>query len=160
METRDRPVPSTLSRLRTPLIREELIGMIWAAAGPVRVPARCWPMQIALAVLDTQVPAIGRVDRVLGEWPESVSSHGRHRNNVDSILRDLAIAGLLSVEGRGWDAGYRPSAAWLAQGAAALASLTRSERAAVRLAAQKLIASLTIWSKNSVTCVPDRSVTS
>jgi hypothetical protein len=76
------------------------------------------------------------------------------------MLRDLAIAGRLSVEGRGWDAGYRPAATWLAQGVAALASLTQSERSAVSLAGQKLIASVTIWSKKSVVGLPDSSVTS
>jgi hypothetical protein len=160
MESRDQRVLSTVTRLRTPLLPEELIGVIWAAAGPVRVPARCWPMQIALSALDARAPAVGRVDRVLVGWSVTLSSQGRRRGSVDSVLRDLAIRGALSVEGRGWEAGYRPRPIWLAQGAAALASLTDSERSAVRLAAQKLIASVTIWSKNSVAGLPDNSVTS
>jgi hypothetical protein len=160
MQAPNQAALSTVTRLRTPLAREEILGLLWAAAGPVRVPARCWPMQIALDVLEAQAPLIGRVERVLEAWPVSISSHGRRRSDVDGILRDLAIAGFLVVEGRGWDAGYRPTERWLAQGTAALASLTASERASVKVAAQRLVASVTIWSKKSLVELSDRSATS
>ncbi|HVZ33741.1 MAG TPA: hypothetical protein VG963_15020, partial [Polyangiaceae bacterium] len=88
-------------------------------------------MQVAVETLEDQVPAVGRIARVLDEWPAGVTVHGRRRNSIDRILRDLAAHGFVSVEGRGWDAGYRPTRTWLDCGALALASLSRAERAAV-----------------------------
>lgn len=157
METHDQTVPSTVIRLRTPLAREEIVGMVWAAAGALCVPVRCWPMQIALETLESQTPPAGRVSRALEAWPAGRASHGQRRAGMDGLLRDLAIEGCLSVEGRGWDAAYRPTRRWLDHGELALVSLNGAERAAVATAAQRLVASLTIWSKKSFTDPSDRS---
>jgi hypothetical protein len=150
----------TVTRLATPLAREEIVGMVWALAGERLIPANSWPMQIAIESLEERVPSDGRVSRALEAWPAGVTSRGRRRPNIDAMLRSLALQGLLSVEGRGWDAGYRPTKGWLDHGALALSSLSRPERDAVGIAAQRLIASLTIWSKKSRTALSDKSVTS
>jgi hypothetical protein len=152
--------PSEVTRLPTPLVREEILGIVWAAAGPLRVPARPWPLHIALDVVEVEAPPAGRLWRALECWPASVTSRGRYRIGMEQMLRQLAREGALSVEGLGWDAGYRPTLGWLQQGTIALASLTRAEHAAVRNAAQKLVASLTTWSKKSRTDLSERSLTS
>lgn len=151
---------STVTRLPTALAREEILGLIWAAVGQVRVPARCWPLQIALELLEARSPSSGRVRRALDAWPVEVTSHGRGRTGIDGLLRDLAISGALHVEGTGWEAGYLPTSQWLERGFIALTSLGGPEREAVKIAAQRLVASLTIWSKKSRADLSDRSVTS
>lgn len=148
-----------ITRLPTPLVQEEIIGLVWAAAGALRVPARAWPLQIALEVLEIEAPPGGRLARAMDLWPTSVTSHGRCRTNVERTLRALARNRALSTEGRGWDAGYRPTPDWLEYGRIALTSLTTGERAAVGLAAQRMVASLTTWSKKSRTDLSARSAT-
>jgi hypothetical protein len=150
---------SAITRLPTHLAREELVALVWAVAGPLRLPLRCWPMQAALEVLDDRTPSAGRVRRALDEWAPTVTSHGRGRGSMDRLLRSLAIAGALSVAGKGWEAGYTPSPAWLGRAVITLASLTIPERAAVENSAQVLIAFATIWSKNSCTGLSDMSPT-
>jgi hypothetical protein len=151
---------SAMARLPTPLCQEEILGIIWAAAGRVRVPVRCFPMQVALDVLDQTVPASGRLRRALASWPKAVTSAGMSHAGMDQTLQALRFSHLILAEGRGWDAGYRPSEAWFEQCCATLAGLGKGEYNAVCGAAQRLVACLTTWSKKSRASLPNRSFTS
>jgi len=147
-------------RLPTRLTSEELVAAIWATAGRVRIPVRGWPMELALDVVESSAPQRGRLRAAISLWPSIITSHGRCRPQVSGLLRDLALSGDLAVEERGWDAGYRPLPQWLVACAAILASLTRPERDVLVNAAQRLVASVTIWSKNALAAGPAISATS
>jgi len=134
--------------------------MIWVGAGPVVLPFRCWPMQIALESLEAEAPSTGRLGWTLDHWPAGFTSAGRCRPGLDSMLRALARSGALTIEGRGWNAGYLPSRMWFEECSIALASLSSTERAAISTAAQRLVASVTIWSKKSRTDLSESVSTS
>ena len=148
------------ARLPTPLCQEEVLGVIWAAAGRVRVPVRCFPMQVALDVLDQSSPPDGRLRRALASWPRSVTSRGLIHVGVDQFLVGQYRSGFLSVEGQGWEVGYRPTESWLERCHVTLLSLNGRERVAVHSSAQRLVACVTTWSKNSLASLPERSLTS
>lgn len=153
--------PGTVTRLRTPLSPDEVLGVVWSVAGPIRVPARCWPMQVALENLALHLGrGVGQLAHAVASWPIQVSSSGRAYVGVDLILRELANAGHLIPEGRGWDGGFRPSSAWLERSSFVRTSLPSYERAAVDRAAQRLVATVTIWSKKALVSLDDRSATS
>jgi hypothetical protein len=151
---------AALSRLPTALSREEIVGIIWAASGPIRVPGRCWPLEVALDVLATGLPAAGLLKSAMTAWPVAVTSTGRMHVGIDRMLQYLSGSGLLVVEGSGWDVGYRPALNWLAQCSAARKVLRAVERAAVDAAAQRLVACATTWSKNARASLPPKSFTS
>jgi hypothetical protein len=73
---------------------------------------------------------------------------------LDPLIRELARAGKLKPEGRGWCAGYAPAASWL-DGYADLADkLPLEDRELLRKAAQRLNATLNTWSKKCSASAP------
>jgi hypothetical protein len=151
---------NTSHRFPTPLVREEIVALIWAAAGRVRVPVKAWSMQAAIETLEAQVSRLGRLGQSLAMWPSATTSAGSCRPDLGLILLRLAKAGDLSLEGSRWDAGFRPLPFWIDRGESILAGLSADDRRAVGRAAQTLVASVTSWSKNARASLPSRSATS
>jgi hypothetical protein len=140
--------------------QRQVVELLWAAAGPMRVPARPWPLQVAIETLAVRAPAGTRLAATVNAWPQRVTSSGRAYVGLDSILRDLVTCGHLFVEGRGWDAGYRPTPRWWNTLSTVLAARSRREQCALREAGQRLVACLASWSKNSRAPLPSRLETS
>ena len=140
-----------------PIAREELIFFILAAAGDVRVPARCWALEVALEHLSKAAP--GELAQAINNWPRVTTSSCRSFAGVDAILRTLAATNVLQREGEGWEAGYRLSDRTSVEQQRLLELLGAREQKALRKSAQKLIECLTTWSKKSVVGRPTKSGT-
>jgi hypothetical protein len=138
---------------------ELVVALLLAAAKAPRVPARCWPLEIALERLAVEMPKDSALSHRLTRWTRTTSDAGRTFAGIDSLLRDLALRGTVRVEGAGWDAGYRLTERALAEARALIGALSSSERRALQRAAQRLVASLSIWSKNSLDERPTGSST-
>lgn len=140
-----------------PIGREEVIFFILTAAGDVRVPARCWPLEVALEDLSKRER--GELLEPIEQWPRLTTSGGRTFAGVDIMLRRLSMNRVLVREGEGWEAGYRLTHEAADAQRRSFQLLGAQDQDAVRACAQKLIECLKTWSKNSVVSRPSRSGT-
>lgn len=142
------------------LSKTDLVAMLVAYGGSVRVPLRCWPLEVALEKLAATTPAGSSLAVALGAWPPRKTPSGCVRPGVDGLLIALAGAGVMSAEGAGWEAGFRLSPAARKQYQEVIAALSLDDREALRSATQVLVACLTTWSKNAVEAGPISASTS
>lgn len=134
--------------------------MVMARGGEIRVPLRCWPLEIALEELAAGAPLGSSISLALSLWPVRKTSAGLVRPGVDAVLMGLAKAGFLFADGCGADAGLRLAGAASIYFQGVTAKLSIREQYALHRAAQVLVACLTTWSKNSVAAGPISASTS
>jgi hypothetical protein len=137
--------------------RTEVVGLLLAAAGDVRVPARCWPLEVALYYLATSDLCHTLQASVCG-WNRTDSLSGSSYG-AEIALRELAVTGHLRAEGRGWEAGYRLHERSARTFRRRLSRLCPRERSAIHNSVSQLQACLTTWSKNAVVPTPSASST-
>jgi hypothetical protein len=127
---------------------QALVGLLCAAARVERLPARGWALEVALDVLDqTSRAEATPVRRAIARWPRNTGGvRGRYRD-LDQLVRELARAGSVVPDGRGWSAGYVPTHDWLAPHTRLAALLPVSDQVLLGKAAQRLNAILSTWSK-------------
>jgi hypothetical protein len=140
-------VPLPMSR--TALTSEAVVGVLCAAAGLSRLPARHWPLDAALEELAERVDARGDIGLALARMPRT-SGAGDRFPRIRPLLRQLVTLGLLVPYGSGSDAGFVIEGTWAEANAALLASLAESDRRALGEVAQRLCAMVTMASKNPV----------
>lgn len=138
---------------------QALVALLFAAAGRVRVPTDPWPLEIAVEELKRRLDASTPVGRAAHRWRTKVTSGGASLPGLAAAVRRLSRGGHLAPEGRGWDAGYRPTRTWIVSKRRLLTALPDRDQRAIYAAAQRLVASATTWSKNARACVPSRSST-
>jgi len=130
-----------------------LVGLICAAGGLEVIPARAWPVEAAIEVLQQLAPADGPVRRAAERWsgrrPAAPGLPG-----VRPALRQLAAVGSLAPDGCGWRAGWRIAATWSEFHLGLLAGLQPADRAAVQSAGQLAAEMSSSWSKNEVAAAP------
>jgi hypothetical protein len=134
-----------------------LIGLLVAASGAARLPARSWALAIALDVIESAAPTNSTLSRAASRVPRSSAAVASPRA-LDLTVLGLAREGHLVPTGTGWDAGFDPSQAWVARHGALAGALTPGDQAVLRQAAQRLKAALSTWSKKSVASGPVGSV--
>jgi hypothetical protein len=139
------------------VIGTETLCLLLTARAPVqRVPAQPWALSDALSHVARNVDKAGP----LGQPTRIVRQRS---SNADEIVRratrHLVAMGSLVPRGTGWHAGYevppeaRDSAIRLFQ------ALSPADQDALDTGVQRLVAMVTIWSKNPRADEPPRSVT-
>lgn len=130
-----------------------LVGLICAAGGLEVIPARAWPVEAAIEVLQQRAPADGPVRRAADRWPGRRPA-GPGLRGVRASLRQLAAVGWVAPDGSGWRAGWRIATAWSEFHLGLLAGLQPADRAAVQSAGQLAAEMSSSWSKNEVAAAP------
>jgi len=146
---------SPLALLITP---ESLLGMICASADVSWVPANPWPLEIALETLARSLEHESALGRAVAAWPPARHATPRF-SSVSAVILRLASGSEFTPTGTGWEAGYVPSPKWRTKHGELLRLLPSRERRAVRLAGQRLMATLTTLSKNVAVSGPLTSAT-
>jgi|SRR6185312_605276 hypothetical protein len=128
------------------LTRTTFLGLLLAESKLPRIPAEPWPLEGAVEALAGN-PRGGRLAQAATKWlaPEP-SANGRVQG-VARWARDASTAGLLSPEGEGWAAGYRPVGDWVERTGAIREQLGEDELGALIDAAQRLVAMASMLSK-------------
>lgn len=137
-----------------------LIGLLCASGQILRLPSGAWAIEAALEVLARRSRPMTSVGRAILRWPYGRDPMGTTFSGVRRVVRDLERSGHLVPSGYGWEAGYVPTANFVAAHAQLLASLETSDRRALSAAAHRLVAILRTWSKNAVAPGPCGSATS
>lgn len=149
-------------RTTTPLeiTTPALVGLLVAASGGARLPARSWALDIAIEVIEASTATPSSLGRACSRVARSRAPSGGRLRALDKTVLGLARGGHLIPEGRGWDAGFSPAPAWLARHSDLIVELVPGDRAALRKAGQRLKAVLRTWSKKAVASDPVGSATS
>lgn len=136
-----------------------LIGLIVAAGEVEFIPAVPWALEMALEELIRAAPSGSAIDRAVERWRLASGDTNRGFAGIGVALRGLAAAGYLVPEGRGWEAGYRVDPTWRIEFRTTLEALSGEEVNVLMRAAQRLVASRTILSKNCDASVVSSSET-
>lgn len=144
--------------VRTHLTPEALVCTIVGDAATDFLSAQLWPLDLALAKLDQTAPD-GSLRRTLGRMPHAAGRGGLRFSGLRGTLHALVRRGLLVPGGSGWEAGYSVAPELARDGQQLAATLTPAERAAIREAAQALVAATSMASKNPAASLPSGSVT-
>lgn len=140
--------------------RADVVGMLLVATGAcVRIPPRCWPIEIALEQLDADLTGRYALGRVVATWARVTTSQGRIFERVEALVRELALLGDVVPCGRGREAGYELTPMAQRKYFRQLAWLSDAEGDALQRSAQSLVASLTKSSKKDCASRPARSAT-
>jgi len=128
--------------------RSTLIGLLVAEAKLPLIPAEPWPLEAAIETLLEAAPGEGALGRAALGWLRSQPSPSGRIKGVRSWIREATAAGILVTEGRGWEAGYRPTRKWLTETAALRGGLDLADAQALEAGAQCLVAMSTmLWKK-------------
>jgi hypothetical protein len=136
-----------------------LVGLVCAAGGALVLPAKGWALEPALELLEKRCRHGGLLARSFMAWFQGAPPRPFRFAMVTGVLRELAIDGHLHPAGQGWEAGYVVDPSWRAVHVALAARLPRSESRPLGAAGQRLVASLTTWSKKAVVADAPRSDT-
>lgn len=128
------------------LTRPTLLGLL-CASGVERIPARTWPVQAALGRVQDRVSATSPVGRVIRQWPRRQTVAGEQFDGLETLLRGLAVSGVLRPSGRGTSAGYDVDESWKDRHLQVLANLSRADQRALADGAQGVVARTTRSSK-------------
>lgn len=132
-----------------------LVGLLVAVAGVDRLPSRPWPLDEALECVETELgPADSPLRRACVRLAKGRGGVGPKFEGLAAVVRDLARAGHMTPEGRGWNAAYVAAPVWLAAHAELATHLDRADRRVLTRGAQRLKAALRTWSKNAVASAP------
>jgi hypothetical protein len=126
-----------------------LVGALLAKSELALLPARPWPLEAAIETLAERGPQGSPLVAAARGWLRDRPSPSGRVLGIGAWMREAAEAGLLSPEGRGWEAGYRPREDWLRQADQLRAAISASEAAALNEAAQRLAAMSTMLWKNA-----------
>jgi hypothetical protein len=128
--------------------RSTLIGLLVAEAKLPLIPAEPWPLEAAIETLLEAAPEKGELGRAALGWLRSQPSPSGRIKGVRSWIHEATESGILVAEGRGWQAGYRPTPRWLTETAALRGDLDLADAQALEAAAQCLVAMSTmLWKK-------------
>jgi hypothetical protein len=130
-----------------------LIGLLVAACGGVRLPARSWALGMAIEVIESIPMGDSSLRRACRRVPRGDVVGARFRA-LDKAFVGLVSEGHVVPDGSGWNAGFSPTEPWLARHAQLALKLGPADRSALRKAAQRLKAALSTWSKNAVASDP------
>jgi hypothetical protein len=144
-----------LTRAATPpeLTTAALIGLLVAASGAVRLPARSWALGIAIEAIETGSTRASPLRRACRRVPRGDAAGATFRA-LDKAVLGLVREGHVIPDGTGWDAGFSPTQRWLVGHANLALALAPLDRSLLRKAAQRLKAALSTWSKNAVASRP------
>ena len=132
---------------------ETACWLISATADVPRVPGHPWALADAVMDLSRRVHdggPLGSATRPFRQQPWKAD-----QLTQDAVWR-LVAAGRMIQAGSGWHAGHEVPRAEREDAGRVLGSLPRAEQRAVIVAAQRLVAMATIWSKNPVADGPAR----
>lgn len=130
-----------------------LIGLLVAASGGGRLPARSWALGIAIEAIESASTKDSSLLRACRRVPRGDVVAASFRV-LDKAVLGLAREGHVIPDGSGWGAGFSPTQPWLMQHARLALVLAPGERSILRKAAQRLKAALSTWSKNAVASDP------
>jgi hypothetical protein len=131
------------------LTQTTFVGLLVDEAELPKIPAELWPLEGAIELLAEQASG-GRLAFAAQRW---LAPRPGPRGRVSGLARwtrEASRAGLLEAEGEGWSAGYRPAESWLSGVEALRDQLDSGEREALAYGAQRLVAMVTMLSKNAV----------
>jgi hypothetical protein len=125
-----------------------LFGALIAKAELEFVPAWSWPLEAAIESLANPERPEDGLSLAARSWLYRRPGPAGRVRGVATWLREAAAAGLLVPNGEGWAAGYRPQMMWIERARQIEAVLSPGETAALREAAQTLVAMSTMLWKN------------
>ena len=126
-----------------------LVGALLAEAELALLPAKPWPLEVAIETLAERAPQGSPMAGAARGWLRDRPSPSGRVRGVGTWMREAAETGLLRPEGRGWEAAYRPRQDWLRQAAQLRGTISTNEAAALNEAAQRLAAMSTMLWKNA-----------
>jgi hypothetical protein len=135
---------------------ETACWLLAASASVPRVPAHPWALADAVAHLAERVDdtgPLGAATRQFRQQPWKADQLTR------AAVWRLVAVGRMKQTGSGWHAGHEIPSAEREVARQLLTSLPRAEQRAVASAAQRLVAMVTIWSKNPIADEPGASAT-
>ena len=142
---------------RTTFLPEAVLPLLLAAADATFVPAQLWVLDTAFVVLDREAPAESGIARALDRMPQARITTGQRFTGMRDSIHRLVAAGTLVPGGKGQDAGYSVSPAFVRRGRQMLTALPLPEQTALRRAAQTFNDASRMLSKNSLASLPSGS---
>jgi hypothetical protein len=133
---------------RTAITQEGVFPLLIAAGNIRFLSAQLWPLDLALVVLDREVPEESELRRALARMAQASTPNGQRFTGLRSSIHRLVARGALRPGGEGWDAGYTVEPEIADEGRRMLAALPQPDQAALRRAAQALSDATKMLSKN------------
>jgi hypothetical protein len=129
-----------------------LVGMLLAAANVSKLPVQAWPLEVAFETLERVLKSTSSLRIAVAQACNPCESP--RFSSLSRSVRSLARSGHLRAVGRGWEAGFAPSAEFIDSGNSGIRGLSKSDVAAIRRAADQLATHLTTWSNSSIAARP------
>ncbi len=145
------------ARLAITLARENVLGLLIAAARLESVPASAWPVEAALEQLGIRLTSHGALSRAVARWQEPGDAVRSRFPGLSETLRGLVGAGHLRPTGRGSHAALVVSSSWQRLHEDLMAALTPEERTVLIRVAQRLVALATTASNRLSITAPCNS---
>jgi hypothetical protein len=141
------PLCDGTSSVSLVLARENVIGVLLAAANLDSIPAATWPVEAALELLGVGLPAQGALVAAIGRWQMPGDAVRSRFPGLPETIRSLVGAGHLLPAGTGPQAALGISPAWRKRHAKIVTELSLEEQTLVSSVAQRLVALSTTASK-------------
>jgi hypothetical protein len=140
------------------LARENVIGLLVAAAGVESIPASTWWIEATLEQLIRQLPSPGVLSAAVGRWQQPGNAVQSRFPGLSETLRVLVGAGHLLPSGRGPTAVLGVSPKWHEIHQTLATTLSPEEQAVLVREAQRLVAIATTASNRLRTSTPRKLV--
>jgi hypothetical protein len=125
---------------------ETVLWLLIARAQVKRIPAQPWVLADAVRFMINNADEGGPLSRAAKGFAEGGETLER---GVRDGTRRLVATKVLNPEGSGWSAGLAMPAAKVVEAKRCLESLSRADELVLRVASQRVVAMVTIWSKNA-----------